>query len=175
MQKIDDNLSLFLEIFLRNIFKIHTLLEIIMAWFKSKEEKEHEKQEKEANEFESKKEKERERREKEAKEFAQKLRDEQEKAYDAALNQIVITPERQENYERRMGYAVEVIDTGEQNKGIILNSYPGSLHLNGNFRLKKRIVEAGIEAIVDTSYSKTEFYDFFYGLPVARKKGGPYR
>ena len=101
-----------------------------------------------------------------------------EKEYDRALSQVRFTPESKESYESRMGYSVEVIETGERNRGVIFQeNEPGEGFLIGSEELKKRLVEGGIEAIVETNFSKTTGYAsiFYYGLPVARKKGGAYR
>ena len=138
-----------------------------MAWFKSKEQKQ--KEELEAAKARAKAE----RQKSEAKE------------YENILSQVVITPENLESYQRRVGYAVGVIDTGERNKGVTFKrEYSDTdYELLSSDQLKKLLAETGIEAIVETSYSfykdNHSFYicEFFYGLPVARKKsqGPPYR
>ena len=104
------------------------------------------------------------------------------------LNHVIFTPESKSEYELRVGYLVGVIDTGEQDKGVIFEKDGG--RFKGGYHLEKRLAEAGIEAVVETSISfktrvsgggpydrnvKSETTQFYYGLPVARKKGGPYR
>ncbi|MEK6899706.1 MAG: hypothetical protein AABX05_01145, partial [Nanoarchaeota archaeon] len=106
-----------------------------------------------------------------------------EKNYDKFLSEIVITPESMEEYQRRVGYSVEMVDTGVQNKGLTL--YRNTAHfvtgtittsylLNLEFhQVKRRLVESGIEAIVKVQPIGNSG---FYGLPVAKKKDqGPYR
>ncbi len=106
---------------------------------------------------------------------------EQEKAYDLALAQVKFTPESKDEYERRVGYAVEVIDTGDRNIGILFRKEKSEADysLVSDFELKKRLVKAGIEAIVGTNFSHAGnnyyWYHNYYGLPVCRKNGGPYR
>ncbi len=138
-----------------------------MAWLKSKEQKQKEREAEEAARAE-------ERREYEAKKYRNNI-----------LSQVIITPENLESYQRRVGYAVGVIDTGERNKGVTFKrEYSDTdYELLSSDQLKKLLAETGIEAIVETSYSfykdNHSFYicEFFYGLPVARKKsqGPPYR
>lgn len=103
-----------------------------------------------------------------------KEKEELEKSYDAALERVIFTPESKSEYEKRVGYAVEVIETEKRNKGILFHAELGEYCLVGGFGLKKRLVEAGIEAIVETNYSHTiigfEYRHRFYGLPVAKKE-----
>lgn len=124
-----------------------------MDWFKSKEEKEREK------------------KVEEARKAILEERLKKEEFYDEYLSKVIITPENQESYERRVGYVVEVVDTKNQNKGVII--YDSDFYID--FELKRILVEGGVEAIVETNYSKPEYGQRFYGLPVRRKNGGPYR
>ncbi|MEK6899705.1 MAG: hypothetical protein AABX05_01140 [Nanoarchaeota archaeon] len=128
-----------------------------MAWFKSKEEKQEEREE----------------------ELAKALQFEKQRTeYKELIMALIITPESIESYQRRMGYTVEVIDTEEQNKGVIFEKNSNGYGLKGSYELKKRLVKACIEAIVEANYSLAnidEHTESFYGLPVRRKDQGPYR
>ena len=140
-----------------------------MAWLKSKEQKQ--KAEQEAAEAR-----------------ARALQREQEAAhYREILSKVIITPESLESYQSRMGYAVEVIETSEIDKGVIFKKDGSQYLLIGDSSLTRRLVEAGIEALVETNITletsvygggglvRTNSSQLYYGLPVARKKGGPYR
>ena len=137
---------------------------MIFEWFKSKEEREGRKKQEDEQKIETQR-------------SATESKIKQEKAYDTALEQVIITPESKDSYERRRGYSVEVIDTNDRNKGIIFinSTWHKSLSLDGDFKLKRHLVEARIEAIVEANYSRHEHFDYYYGLPVAKKNGGPYR
>lgn len=135
---------------------------MIFGWFKSKEEK---------------KEKE---KEEEVKVAAYTKSRHDKLDYNVVLSQVVFTPEGKSEYERRVGYEVDVIDTSNRNKGVVFlkqDSYRDFEFL-GDLKLKKTLAEAGIEALVNANLSfYGEYGDnfYYYGLPVAKKKGGPYR
>ena len=158
-----------MEMFLKDTLQ---LLFMALGLFKSREEKEREAREKARNQ-----------------EYEERRRSEDQKRAEI-LDQVIFTPESKSEYELRVGYLVEVIDTDEQDKGVIFEKDGG--RFKGGYHLEKRLAEAGIEAVVETSISfktivsivrgggpydriKTETTQFYYGLPVARKKGGPYR
>lgn len=134
-----------------------------MAWFKSKEEKKREKEELEGR----------------VKAYEDLIITKQQ--YDSFLAKVVITPENKEEYEKRVGYTVDVINTGNNNIGVVFRSYADGNHTLANdlekncLKLKKNLIEAGIEAIIEANLAFDGYRAFFYGLPVARKKGGPYR
>jgi hypothetical protein len=103
-----------------------------------------------------------------------------ERKYEDILKQVIFTPESLEAYERRVGYAVEVIDTKERDKGVTFAKFDRKYTLCGNKYLEKHLAESGIEALVDTNSSPHrdrdgDFVLYYYGLPVRRKNGGPYR
>ena len=108
----------------------------------------------------------------EQKRRAEALNEQEERAkYDSFLAQVIFTPESKESYETRVGYKVEVIETNDRNKGLIFSS-----HIIEGYYLRRpkdslEFKKYLIEALVETSYTDGDFY----GLPVARKKGGPYR
>lgn len=151
-----------------------------MAWFKSKEQKQ--KEELEAAEARAKALK---------KQLEADEKEKQETHYNEILSRVIITPESLESYQRRMGYTVEVIDTGEMNKGVTFLFNKDLVHTDPHTseQVKKRLVESGIEAVVEANYfmssktivqegwGATEINSYIYGLPVARKKsqGPPYR
>ena len=96
------------------------------------------------------------------------------------LDQVIITPESKEQYEKRIGYGVEVIEIpGEVNKGVIFEDpqfTPKRYYCRESLETKKRLAEAGIEAIVGANLSIDSCrIKFYYGLPVRKKQGGPYR
>ena len=114
-----------------------------MAWFKSKEEKEREKQEEEENRVAAKLQAE-----------ARRNSIVQEREYNHLLAKVIITPETQEQYQNRVGYPVELIDIlplTKNNLGVIF--YQDRLISGGSLQLKKILVEAGIEALVNTNFS----------------------
>lgn len=98
--------------------------------------------------------------------------------YDTILSKVIFTPETIEEYQKRVGCVVEVIDTGEREKMIIFSA--NQFDFVGNDKVKKRLVEGGIEAILHANYITYSSYDrawdhlYVSGLPVARKKGGSY-
>lgn len=112
------------------------------------------------------------------------VRKQQQEEYKKILLRVILTPETKEQYESRVGYAVEVIETGERNKGVMVWARDDYLPEG---RLWKRLAESGIEAIVQAVSSRyietfvgrhtVQDYERFcyYGLPVAKKNGGPYR
>lgn len=153
-----------------------------MAWFKSKEQKQ--KEELEAAQ--------KERQLAEKHEAQLKYRAQLNKKWSNHLSQVIITPESLESYQRRMGYAVEVIDTRLDDKGVVLNVWEGCLNQQQDYIsdfLLEHLIKSGIEAVVEANYfmssktivqqgwGATEINSYIYGLPVARKKsqGPPYR
>jgi|SRR3989344_1763213 len=105
------------------------------------------------------------------------IRKTKEQSYDKFLAKVIITPETQEQYEKRVGHAVELIDVvalTNNNIGVIFSKSSGLIkhYYDDPVRFKKHLVEAGIEAVVNANFTEG---NQFYGLPVARKKGGPYR
>lgn len=156
---------------------------MVFDWFKSKEDKEREllKKQEEARE--------RQKAESAVAEW-ERERTNKEKEYEEIINQIIFTPECKSEYESRVGYPVEVIDTGDRDKGVLFEKNGSTYKFNGDADLKRKLAEAGIEAVVETSISfrskvsgggyqhthvNTEIDKLYYGLPVTRKKGGPYR
>jgi len=109
--------------------------------------------------------------------FKSKEEKQEQETLEAALAQVVFTPESKDDYEKRVGYAVEVIETSKMNKGVIFRMGVDDPYylLWGDLELKRRLVEARIEAIVATNYSYNSAYcaptsHQFYGLPVAKKR-----
>src|SRR3989338_8086675 len=119
------------------MFLKDTLQLLFMAFglFKSREEKEREALVKARNQ-----------------EYEEQKRSEDQKRAEI-LNHVIFTPESKSEYELRVGYLVDVIDTGEQDKGVIFEKDGSQYELKEGFHLEKRLIEAGIEAIVKTSIS----------------------
>lgn len=100
----------------------------------------------------------------------------QERKLDDALAKVRFFPGSQEEYEAHAGYPVRIIDTGSRNIGVtfgmanIDSDYDYSL--KGDFHLKKKLVDEGIEALINCNYSLGDnlvHYHRIYGLPVAKK------
>ena len=141
-----------------------------MSWkdyFKSEEEKQKEAREREKEEAE-----------RQRQEYEEKLREAQDKELDKELDKVVITPETKDEYEKRVGHKVKVIEIrGRQDVGVhFYKKYKeGSLTCLEPFDLRKGLVEKNIEAIVNCNYSMSrgpnDFYDEYWGIPVARVNG----
>lgn len=140
-----------------------------MSWFKSKEEKERKAAARKEAELAERA-------------AAEKIHSESqlEQEYDGILAKVKFTPESKEAYQARTGQILRVIDTETTDLGVVFIN--GKLW--GDFKLKQRLVEGGIELLVNTnySYSNSTTYggsisskDCYYGLPVAIQKGSPYR
>jgi hypothetical protein len=99
----------------------------------------------------------------------------QEKELDAVLGRVKFFPGSQTEYETHVGYQVKIIDTGSRNMGIRfgMTNEDSDYGLHGNFDFKKKLVDEGIEAVINCNYSlggnNLRYYHRIYGLPVAKK------
>ena len=90
------------------------------------------------------------------------------------LSKVRFFPGPIELYQSFFGYEVEVIDTGTRDKGVVFEALDnGPWQCHASFESKKRLVEAGIEALIECSYTLggnnlVRFHNK-YGLPVAKK------
>ena len=100
-----------------------------------------------------------------------------EKELDRRLTKIIITPESKSEYEKRVNYETKAVVFGDGIiKGVSFHKTCNSnLKCWVSLEIKKQLVEAGIEAIVDANYSMAFQTtgipcENYFGLPVARKK-----
>ncbi|GEM_PF-4461135 len=138
---------------------------MVFGLFKSKEEKQKEIERRAQEELD---------KERKNKEFFSRI--DQERRYEEILSKVIITPESQDQYERRVGYEVEQIDTGDKNKGVIFSNAINrtSFTLHDSLKLEC-LAKGGIEALIQANLTKYGYTSYYYGLPVAKKKGGTYR
>jgi hypothetical protein len=92
----------------------------------------------------------------------------EEEKLDGVLRRVIITPETMEQYSARVGYAVKMVDTGCRDKGIFVEEVSGDL--GATLGTKKRLVDGGVEAIVNAHYCNAAYCSTpgHYGLPVRR-------
>ena len=102
----------------------------------------------------------------------------QELVIEEALSKVRFFPGNQDMFELFAGFPVKIIDFGNRDLGILLSKSGGDKDFvcSGSYDEKKRIVEAGVIAIICCQYSKTSYHNqtggsdqsFRYGIPVAK-------
>ena len=93
---------------------------------------------------------------------------------DELLARVRFFPGPLAQYEALVGYEVRIIDTGDRDIGVTFGAKgdkPWRCLVHPE--RKKKLVESGIEALVECNYSlggnNLLFYHRMYGLPVAKK------
>lgn len=105
----------------------------------------------------------------------QEQQQKEEQELDAALAEVRFFPGSQTEYEAHVGYQVKIIDTGRRNLGVIfgMTNEDFDYHLFDGFNFKKKLVDEGIEAVINCNYSlggnNIRLYHRRYGLPVAKR------
>lgn len=113
-----------------------------------------------------------------------KMIKEREKEAGWLLKNVKIFPGDISHYVASRGYPVEKIDMGEQNEGIILSPTDYGYEISEkNIKEVKKLIDAGLEAIVDAkpvlislegeTIIETVFNNLktgYYGLPVRKKQ-----
>ena len=98
-----------------------------------------------------------------------------EEEIDERLKKVIITPESKSEYEKRVKYETRIIEGGGRVKGVLIYKNDEDFKFWISLEKKRKLVEEGIEAIVDANYtfsnSKNYFHEAYFGLPVSRKKG----
>ncbi len=91
---------------------------------------------------------------------------------DKKLAHVDFFPESLEAYEKFVRYPVEVIDTGNRDKGVAFENTDEDYkyRFRGGFELKKYLVDQKIAALVDCRESIIGRVYRMYGLPVAKAK-----
>lgn len=92
----------------------------------------------------------------------------EEQRLDGILRNVPITPESRTDYEKRVGYSVVPIDTGGRDKGVFIFEDGGNF--NSSITVKKRLVDSGVEALVNAIYCNRTGYASprYYALPVRK-------
>ncbi len=99
------------------------------------------------------------------------------------MNKVRFFPGSKSEYESMVGYEVEIIDTKDRDIGVYyISQHSERWYAWEEDQRQKKLVEKGIEAIINCHYSNNEFSvsyaqgrkeskdEIVYGLPVARKK-----
>ena len=94
------------------------------------------------------------------------------------LEKVRLFPESKEEYEKFVGYKVEIIDTGNKNLGVSFHQYTIEkvYQCDETFKRKKQLLDNGIEALVNckksydsiSCFGGGQYTPVYYGLPVKK-------